>query len=176
MRALVRYFLVLTIVLTAIPATAGKVGFLEAERAVASVQEGKAKIAELDAWATPRREQLAAKRQRVVELQEQLTRQRGVASADILNQLQQDLLQAQREFEDDGRSFQHELEAKQTEFLSEVAMKVGTVASDYGRANDFDAIFILKAQPLVFVADSADVTDIVIRLYDQRFPVSGSSN
>jgi len=176
MRALVRYFLVLTVVLTAIPATAGKVGFLEVERAVASVQEGKTKIVELEAWATPRREQLTAQRQKVIDLQEQLTRQRGVASADILKQLQQDLLQAQRDFEDGGRSFNRDLETKQTEFLSEVAMKVGAVASEYGRANDFDAVFTLKAQPLVFVADAADITDIVIRLYNQRFPVSGGSN
>ena len=57
-----------------------------------------------------------------------------------------------------------------TEFLSDVAVKVGTVASDYGRDNDYDAIFVLKAQPLVYVRESADLTDTIIKLYDQRFP------
>ncbi|MFV2071929.1 MAG: OmpH family outer membrane protein [Thermoanaerobaculales bacterium] len=176
MRALVRYFLVLTAVLAAIPATAGKIGFLEVERAVGSVQEGKAKLAELEAWATPRREQLVAQRQKVIDLQEQVTKQRGIASADVLKQLQQDLLQAQRDFEDENRSFKRDVEEKQNEFLSEVAMRMGAIASDYGRANGFDAIFTLKAQPLIFVADAADITDIVIRLYDKQFPVSAASN
>ena len=53
-----------------------------------------------------------------------------------------------------------------------MATKIGTVATDYGRANDFDAIFMLQTQPLVYVRDSADVTDTVIRLYDERFPVN----
>ena len=54
----------------------------------------------------------------------------------------------------------------------DAATKIGTVASDYGKANDFDAIFMLNTQPLVYVRDAADVTDTVIRLYDERFPLN----
>ena len=46
------------------------------------------------------------------------------------------------------------------------------MASDYARANDYDAIFVLNAQPLIYIADAADLTDTVIRLYDERFPVN----
>jgi len=31
---------------------------------------------------------------------------------------------------------------------------------------------VLNAQPLIYVADAADLTDTVIRLYDERFPVN----
>jgi len=46
------------------------------------------------------------------------------------------------------------------------------VASEYGKANDFDAIFTLQAQPLIYIADGADVTATVIRLFDERFPAN----
>ncbi len=171
MRAFLRWALVVLVILAAVPALAGKVGFLDAERAVASVGEGKRQLKALEEWAQPRQERLQEMRTNLVNLNNQLTTQRSVASAETVKQLEEQLLRARREFEDAGRSFNRNLESKQNEFLEDVATKIGTVASDYGEANDFDAIFMLNAQPLVYIRDSADVTDTVIRLYDERFPV-----
>lgn len=165
--------LLVAIVLFAVPAMAGKIGFVDAERAVASVKEGQAKITELEAWADPERQRVESLGARMNELRQQINQQQAVASAEALQQLQDRELQARREFEDARRVFQRDLEAKQNEFLSDVAVKVGTVTTDYAKANDYDAIFVLNAQPLVYVADSADLTDIVIRQYDERFPHQG---
>ena len=172
MRTFLRWALIVLAISAAVPALAGKVGFLDAERAVASVGEGKRQLKALEEWAQPRRERLQEMRTNLVNLNNQLTTQRSVTSAETVKQLEEQLLRARREFEDAGRSFNRDLETKQNEFLEDVATKIGTVASDYGRANDFDAIFMLNAQPLVYVRDSLDVTDTVIRLYDERFPVN----
>ncbi len=172
MRAFLRWALVVLVILAAVPALAGKVGFLDAERAVASVGEGKRQLKALEEWAQPRQERLQEMRTNLVNLNNQLTTQRSVASAETVKQLEEQLLRARRELEDAGRNFNRDLDAKQNEFLEDVATKIGTVASDYGEANDFDAIFMLNAQPLVYLRDSADVTDTVIRLYDERFPVN----
>jgi len=172
MKASLRWIVVVLAMLSALPATAGKVGFLDAERAVTSVQEGKRQLQALDGWARPRRERLAQMQANLVELDKQLTAQRSVATAEVIKELESGFLQARREFEDAGRNFNRDLEAKQTEFLEDVATKIGTVASDYGKANDFDAIFMLNAQPLVYIRDTVDVTDTVIRLYDERFPLN----
>lgn len=172
MKASLRWIVVVLAMLSALPATAGKVGFLDAERAVTSVQEGKRQLQALDGWARPRRERLAQMQANLVELDKQLTAQRSVATSEVIKELESGFLQARREFEDAGRNFNRDLEAKQTEFLEAVATKIGTVASDYGKANDFDAIFMLNAQPLVYIRDAADVTDTVIRLYDERFPLN----
>ena len=172
MKVSLRSVVVVFVMLSTFPAVAGRVGFLDAERAVASVQEGKRQLQALDAWAKPRRERVEQMRADLVELDKQLTAQRSVATADVIQDLESGFLQARRELEDAGRSFNRDLDAKQNEFLEDVATKIGKVASDYGRANDFDAIFVLNAQPLVFVRDSSDVTDTVIRLYDDRFPVN----
>jgi Skp family chaperone for outer membrane proteins len=94
-----------------------------------------------------------------------------VVSGDVRSELERTARDAVRAFEDARRDFQRDLEKKQEDFLAEIAVKVGTVASDYAKANDYDAIFVLNAQPLIYVADSADLTDTVIRLYDERFPV-----
>jgi len=170
MRAFLRSILVLVAVLSALPAVAGKIGFLDAERAVASVGEGKAKLRELEEWATPRRARLEQMQADAVQLRDRLAAQQNVASQEVVQQLERDLLQAGRDLEDRSRNFNRDLDAKQNELLGEVALKIGTVASDYGKANDYDAIFMLKAQPLAYYSEASDVTDTVIRLYDDRFP------
>lgn len=172
MKVSLRCVVVVLVMLSTFPAVAGKVGFLDAERAVTSVQEGKRQLQALDEWARPRRERLAQMQANLIELDKQLTVQRSVASAEVIKELESSFLQARREFEDGSRSFNRDLEVKQNEFLEDVATKIGTVASDYGRANDFDAIFMLNVQPLVYIRDTADVTDTVIRLYDERFPLN----
>jgi Skp family chaperone for outer membrane proteins len=155
---------------TAAPAFAGKIGFVDAERAVGAVQEGRAKLRALEEWARPRRERVQELQRELEDLRQKIAQQRSVASGDVLEKLEADELRARRSYEDARRSFERDLEAKQNEFLSEVAVKVGSVASDYGRRNDYDAIFVLRAQPLIYVAEPADLTETIIRLYDERFP------
>jgi len=171
MKAITRWILVGIVVCAAIPAVAGNVGFLDVERAVSSVKEGQRQLQALEAWGSPRRQQLEAMRSQVVELTKQLDAQRTIATADVIKELENGLLQAQRALEDSGRAFNRDIESKQNEFFAQVAMRVGSVSSEYAAANGFDAIFVLNAQPLVYVAATVDITDVVIELYDERYPV-----
>jgi Skp family chaperone for outer membrane proteins len=171
MQFITRSIIVLLAVCVTAPIFAGNVGFLDAERAVASVKEGQRQLQALEAWASPKRQEVEAMRDRAAELTQQLNTQRTIASADAVSELENELLQARRAFEDAGRAFNRDLESKQNEFLAQVATRVGTVASEYAAANGYDAVFVLNAQPLVYVAEGADITDIVIQAYDQQYPL-----
>ena len=172
MHIITRWILVCVAVCTAIPTFAGDVGFLDAERAVGSVKEGQRQLQALEAWGSPKRQQVEALRTRVADLTQQVAAQRNVASADVIKELENDLLKARRDFEDVGRAFNRDMESKQNEFLSQVATQIGAIASEYAAANGFDAVFVLNAQPLVYVADSVNITDAVIKLYDERYPIN----
>jgi hypothetical protein len=56
--------------------------------------------------------------------------------------------------------------------LAQVATRVRNLAGEYARANDFDAILMFETVPLVYVNDSVIITDPVIQLYNQRYPVN----
>ena len=109
MKVSLRWIVVVLAMLSALPAMAGKVGFLDAERAVASVQEGKRQLQALDEWARPRRERLDQVRASLIELDKQLAAQRSIATAEVIKELESEFLQARREFEDAGRSFNREV-------------------------------------------------------------------
>lgn len=156
--------------MTAAPAWAGKIGFVDAEAAVKRVREGQKQMEALEAWSKTEQAKVEAAAKRVTELRQEITRQREVASKETLDRLNRDELEARRAFEDAKRSFEREVDAKQNEFLGDVAVKVGRVASEYAEANGYDAIFVLDAQPLIYVSDESNLTDTIVRLYDQRFP------
>lgn len=156
-------------------AFAGKIGFVDARRAVAEVDEGRLKLKQLDVWAAPRREEILELSARLGEVQGQVAKQATVGSAESLARLRDEETQLRRDLEDKKRRFDRELNAKTDEFLADVAVKIGTVASDYGKANGFDAIFMKNAQPLIYISDQSDLTSTVIRLYNVRFPVSSGA-
>lgn len=165
--------IILVVLLAAIPATAGKIGFVDAERAISEVEEAKQKFDELRSWQDPQQARLDSLRQRVMVLREQLAREQDSGSTEALRAIERNELDARRAFEDARRDYERELEEKKNVFLSEIASKIGALGAEYGEANDFDAIFLLTAQPMVYVAESSNITDLVVEMYNERFPVSG---
>jgi Skp family chaperone for outer membrane proteins len=171
MRISVRWIFTIVAMLAAIPAVAGNVGFLDSERAIKTVKEGQKQLQVLDSWATQKSAEYETMQSRVAELDQRLNAQRTVASDEVVRGLEADLLKAQRELEDAGRTLQRDFEAKQRELLAAVATRVRDIAGEYAAANGFDAIFMLESQPLVYIANSAIITDAVVKLYDERFPI-----
>jgi len=171
MRRMTGLVVVLALMMVGGPVWAGKIGFVDAEKAVMQVQEGQAKVKELEAWAEVEQNKIEAAANRVNELVQQITTEQAVASAETIDRLKRDELEARRAFEDAKRNFERDLGTKRDAALGEVAVKVGKVASDYGKANGYDAIFVLTAQPVIYLSEESNLTDTVISLYNQRFPV-----
>jgi len=165
--------ILLIVLLAAIPATAGKIGFVNAELAIAQVEEGKVEFEKLQTWQNPRQATLDRLRDRVMALREQLAEAQGSATPDELSSIERNELDARRAFEDARRDYERELEEKKNEFLSVIASKIGAVGTEFAKANDFDAVFLLTAQPMVYVSETADITDDVIAAYNKRYPASG---
>jgi Skp family chaperone for outer membrane proteins len=172
MKNFVRWILTLVVVCVAVPAAAGKIGFLDTERAVKTVKEGQRQMQVLDAWSNQRTDQVESLRDRVNEIAEQINAQRTIASDEVLTNLENEFLQAKRSFEDAGRALQRDFEAKQEELFAQVATRVRDSAGEYAKANGFDAVLMFETVPLVYVNESVIITDAVIQLYNERYPVN----
>jgi len=171
MRKFVRWILVFVLTWAAIPVVAGNIGFLDSERAIKTVREGQRQLQILDEWANQKSDEVEKLQSRVAELTQQLDTQRTIASDEAVGRLENELLNAQRQFEDAGRALKRDFETKQRELLAAVATRIRDLSAEYASANGFDVIFMFESQPLVYVAESAIITDEVIKLYDERFPI-----
>jgi len=165
--------IILVLLLAALPATAGKIGFVDAEAAVAQVDEGKKKIAELQSWQAPYHARLDRLREQVLALSDQINSQQGSATPEALAEMERRQIDAMREFEDARREYERELESKKTRVLADIASKIGAIGGEYAKANDFDAIFLLGGQPMMYVAEQVNLTSVVVEIYNKRYPVSG---
>ena len=70
------------------------------------------------------------------------------------------------------RAFNRDLTARRDRMLGELSAKIMTVAAEYAEANGFDAIFLLGAHAVAYYSKTLDITDAIIRSYDQKFPAS----
>ncbi len=163
---------VAALVLAAVPASAGKIGWVQVERAVATVKQGKQVLKQLEEWAKPRQEHLKSLADAATQARQQAARQSGVSSEEAADRLQKQAVAAQRSYEDAVRDFKREYNQKQNETLKPVADRLNAVISDYAKSHDFDAVLIFKPQTIIYLAETSDLTDTIIKLYDERFPAS----
>lgn len=147
-----------------------KIGFVDVERAIATIDEGKAKLGELREWARPREEELTRLGREIDSLRNEIASKRATFSDDAMADLNRRLVARQREFEDKQRLARRDFEERQEVILKEIGEKLTGIIAQYAESNRFTAIFILRPNELLYLANSADLTATVIKLYNDKFP------
>jgi len=156
---------------------AAKVGVLNVQAAIASTAEGKQASAELQSQFAARQTELEVLNKQINDL-----RQRLQAGQNTLSQEEQTRLTRQ------GESLAKQAQRKQDEYnedvqaaLGDVRERIGRKMLDvldrYARENGYSAIFDTssQAQVIIYASNQADVTQDIIRLFDQAYPVKASA-
>jgi len=156
----------------AAPAEVGpsKIAFVDVEKAVVSIDEGKARLKELDDWARPRREELARLGKEINDLQAERASKQNVATEDAIAELNRRIVAKQREFEDRQRIAKRDFEERQNAVLKDLGEKLNAVVTQYADQNRYTAVFILKPNEIVYLAYPADITEAIVKLYNERYP------
>ncbi len=158
-------------------AAAEKVGVLSIRQAIANTAEGKQASAELQSRFAPRQSELDNLNKQINDI-----RQRLQTGGDKLSQEEQIRLQrqgealtkqAQRKQED----FQEDVNAAQQEVIDGIGRKMMDVLDRYARENGYSAVFDTSAQtsPILYASNKVDLTQEIIKLYDQAYPVKAAS-
>jgi len=149
---------------------ANKVAFVDVQRALLTIEEGKAKRKELQDWAAPRQQELQRLDQEIQAMQQELAGKQQSASPEQLAELNRKLTAKRREFEDKQRQYSRELEEQQNKVLKELGEKLEKLLAEYATSQKLAAVFILQPDLVAFVANSADITDTLVKLYNERYP------
>jgi outer membrane protein len=152
------------------PEAASKIGFVEVERAVIACDEGRARLKELEGWAKPVQDELAKLGREINDLHAQIAAKQGVANDEALADMNRQLVTKQRAFEDRQRVAKRDFEGRQDNVLKDLGGKLQEIVGNYAKENGYTAIFILKANDLVYLAPGADITATVIKLYNEKYP------
>ena len=158
-------------------APGGKVGIVNVRAAIASTAEGKQATTELQSQFAPRQTDLQNMNKQIEDLRQRLDTGRTTLSQDEQGRLQREgeklttqLNRKQQDYQDDVNSALGEVQDK-------IGRKLVDVLDRYARENGFSVVLDSSAQgsPIIYASNQIDVTQEIIKLYDQQYPVKASA-
>ena len=161
----------------AAPGPAGKIGVINIQQAISATAEGKQAAVELETKFASREQELDSLNKQVNDIRQRLSGGASLADDERQRLNAQGTRLAQR-LERKNNEFQEDLNAAQVERVNEIGHKMVTVITRYATDGGFTAILDSSAQnsPVLFAAKNADVTQDVVRLYDQANPAKLASS
>jgi outer membrane protein len=158
------------------PASA-KVGVLSVQAAIASTAEGKQAAAELQSQFAPRTTELQNLQKQIEELRNRLQTGQSTLSDEEKARLQREGDQLSRAFQRKQQEFQDDTNDAQQDVVNRIGRKLVDVLNKYSKENGYSIILDTSSQqsPVLYAANQIDITQDIIRLYDQSYPVKAAT-
>ncbi len=150
-----------------------KVGVINVQAAIASTAEGKQAAAELQSQFAPRTTELQNLQKQIEDLRNRLQTGQSTLSDEEKARLQREGDQLTRAFQRKQQEFQDDTNDAQQDVVNRIGRKLVDVLNKYAKDNSYSIILDDSSQqtPVLFAANPIDVTQDIIRLYDQSYPV-----
>jgi outer membrane protein len=160
-------------------AAAGKIGVINVRQAIASTAEGKQAGAELQSQFSPRQNELEGLNKQINDLRQRLDSGRGKISAEEEARLTRDGQRLTQQLDRKQNEYQEDVNGAQAEVFDRIGRKMIDVLDRYARENGYVAILnydpTAQTNPILFASTNIDVTQDIVKLYDQAYPVKGGT-
>jgi outer membrane protein len=149
------------------------VGIINLRGAIGSTAEGKQASAELQSQFAPRSSEIDALTKQINDLQQKLQAGQGKLSQEEETRLTAEGQRLTQRLDRRRNDFQEDATAAQQEVLERIGRKMVDVLDRYARENGFSVVLDTSGQnsPILYASNQIDVTQDIIRLYDQQYPV-----
>jgi outer membrane protein len=162
---------------TAGAAAPSKVAVLNVRNAIVATAEGKQATAQLQSQYAPKQNDLQNMQKQIEDIQRRLNEGVRTLSDDEKLRLQRqgDLLT--RHLQRSSDDLNEELNAAQGEIIDSIGRKMLDVLDRYARENGFSVVLDTSAQgaAVVYGSSQADITQELVRLYDQAYPLKAGA-
>lgn len=159
-------------------AGAGKlVGIINLRGAIGSTAEGKQASAELQSQFAPRSAEIDNLTKQINDLQQKLQANQGKLSQEEEARLTAEGQKLTQRLDRRRTDFQEDAGAAQQEVLERIGRKMVDVLDKYARENGFSVVLDTSGQnsPILYASNQIDVTQEIVRLYDQAYPVKAGA-
>jgi outer membrane protein len=158
-------------------ASAGKIGVLNVRQAIVTTAEGKQASAELQSQFAPRQNEMEALNKQINDIRQQLAANQTTWSDEQKTKAQTQGQRLAAQLDRKNTELQTDVNDAQSEVVDRIGRKMMEVLDRFSRENGFVAVFDSSAQssPIIYASNNIDVTQDIIRLYDQQYPLKGGS-
>jgi len=152
-----------------------RVGAINLRQAIANTAEGKQASAKLESQFLARRKELESLNKQIGDLQQRLASGANTLSDEEKARL---TLQGQRltqQLERRQNEFQEDLNNAQSDVINTIGRKLVDVVVHYAPSNGYGAVLDNSSQNTPVLFASSDITQDIVRLYDEAYPVKGAA-
>jgi len=152
-----------------------KLGFIDSLQILNGTEDGKEQIAEVEQFITDKQDEYDSRRQDLERQTEQFEAQQRTLNA-------QTRLEMQRKIEEDDRLLRRFQEDTQVEIdrmrnviLGRLSEQIQVVIDEFAQEQQLGMIF-MRDESQIYVDPALDFTQDIIRIYNQRYPVTESES
>jgi len=158
-------------------AAGGKVGVISIRQAIVSTAEGKVASAELQSQFASRQNEIENLNKQISDVQQRLQAGAGKLSPDEEARLRQQGQRLAQRLDRMNTEYQEDVNAAQADVIDRIGRKMVDVLDRYARENGYAVVLDSSAQstPILYASTQIDVTQDIIRLYDQAYPVKAGA-
>ncbi|PYT84566.1 MAG: hypothetical protein DMG40_01220 [Acidobacteria bacterium] len=159
------------------PATPGKVGVINIRGAIGSTAEGKQAQAELQSQFAPRQTELENLNKQIEDLRQRLAACQGKCSQDEIQRLTTQGQRLTQQFDRKNNELTEDSNAALGDVMDRIGRKMVDVLDRYARENGYTMVLDSSAQnnPILYASPQTEVTQDIVRLYDQAYPVKNAA-
>ena len=154
-----------------------KVGVINVQLAVQSTAEGKQAAAELQSQFAPRQTELQNMQKQIQDDEARMRTGATTLSDDEKYRLQREYDTLTRTYQRRSQDAQDDVNQAQQDAINRIGRKMVEVLEKYSKENGYGVVLDTSAQttPVIWASNTIDVTQQIIQLYDQEYPVKGAT-
>jgi len=147
-----------------------RIAYIDVQRVLARSAAGVAAREQLEREKATMQKEMDAKRQELEKLREELEKKGALLTPDARRDKQEQFDRKRRDAARTMDDFQKELEKKEAALLQKVLQDVSGVIERIGKEKGYYLIVEKRGAGVIYAAAEADLTDEIIRAFDQQGP------
>jgi outer membrane protein len=155
------------------PGTAVRVALIDVQRVLARSAAGVAAREQLERERATMQRDMDAKRKELETLRDELEKKGPLMTAEARRERQDSFERKRRDATRLADDFQKELEKKEQQLLQKVLQDLSGIIERVGKERGYHMIVERRGAMVLYAAAEADLTDEVIRAYDQQAGAKG---
>lgn len=158
-------------------ATPSKVAIIHVQNAILSTKDGQKAQQDLQTQFNGRKQQIEKKQADIQSLQDQMKKGSATMSDDAKAKIARDIDTGQKSLQRDSEDFESDVQQAEGKIMQDLGQKMMDVIIKYATQNGFAMVVdVSNPQTPVLWADPAvDITNEIVKLYDQAHPGTGAS-
>ena len=145
-----------------------KIGFVDAQQVLVTVNEGKKAQEELERKAREAQARISPMLEQLESIQKDLEAKRFAMSSDAVQAKQLDIAELRNQIESQGKEEENKLKIQQQRLIGPLQEKFLDVVRQVGRDNDFSVILTTESPGILYRRESLDLTELVIKTFNAK--------